>query len=916
MELADPHRSFAVLVGSTRYDHGDLEDLPAVAANLRDLGRLLEDPNIWGLPPERCVRLVDPASPQVFLDAIHEAAQQATDTLLFYFAGHGLTPLDEDGLLLALPSTDPDRAYSAVDYARVRREVLGTGPRVNRVVILDCCYSGKAFEGAMGGPASGSVTMAEQARIAGTYLLTACAANTTALAAPGETHTAFTGELIRLLDRGLPGGGPLIGATDVYDHLVGELRAQGRPTPQQRLSNTGRLLSFARNRHGRHGAGDLSAGRPLSAGAGSAGSAAASVPVIPAGLHELLRRPPRDIAAHAVGLHGTDPAGRHRLLELAALTRPAQETAALFCVLREEGSSGAVIVLATVAAERSPLDLAAIVPTLHALNDDEAVAELLSAIAELRGPEDIASTIRTLHEDAAGHGSRPDADVLLTAAMARLATTEAVLDLAGALWSAQLDDYATAVLRAPSVSSPRETSRLADALHSIGRTKEALALYRQIYGYIADDPAEVVRLLRILEEADATPDAQRLMQDATCAIAPLSRLMALCEALWAAGLGEHAQDALAGYARALTAQDVIGFATLLREQGHDDAVFHLLGHAAQHHPVSRTPEFVEALRAMGRPLDARALLNDAARRTPEEIGELLVLLDSRGATRDGGHVRDVLPQEPLLLAEVIRGMQALGASATQLVERVCRLAEPEFAETLVTLYQHGLGDVVDLLLHHLVRTDPEQAARCLSTVAQVGTPLQRTVLQAKLRAAGASVPPVGLGTIATLVGAHNPDGWGRPLVVNTSPTASGEQAAIVALCEVGLAGPVGQVLAKSARSMRTPEAVLLLGSLEEAGLTPVARAVVDGANWMFPDLYEEFLRAVVGSGLRDLASYALASAPSRLTTAERHALAEALGLPAPPGPAPAVPAPAVLDTPRAEPPPPPRPRGFDRWRRR
>ncbi|MDT9686954.1 caspase family protein [Streptomyces sp. P9(2023)] len=915
MELADPHGSYAVLVGSTRYDSTDLEDLPAVAENLRDLGRLLEDPGVWGLPPERCIRVVDPDSPQVFLDAVREAAQRATDTLLFYFAGHGLTPLDEDGLLLALPSTDPDRAYSAVDYARVRREVLGTGPRVNRVVILDCCYSGKAFEGAMSGPVSDSVsdsvTMAEQARIAGTYLLTACAANTRALAAPGETHTAFTGELIRLLDQGLPGAGPLIGATDVYDHLVGELRAKGRPTPQQRLGNTGRTLSFARNRHGRPGRRDPSGAGPGLAGPGfpgpgsaawgsvaqGAAGSAASVPVVPEGLHEVLRRPPRAIAERAAYLHTTDRATGRELLRLAALTRPAQEAAALACVLREEGSADAAdTVLATVAEERSPLDLAAIVPTLRALDDDEAVARLLPAIAERRGPEDVASTIRILHEDSAGHGSRPDADALLTAAMATLDTTEAVLGLAGALWSAQLDDHATLVLRAPSVSSPEETSRLADALHSIGRTAEALALHRQIYKFIARDPAEVVRLVRILEQVGEASEAHGLLHQAMRATTTLAQIMVLCEALWTAGMGEHAQDALAGYARVLSARGVIAFAALLQGQGHDDAVLHLLGHAARSQPVSHTPDIVEALRSMGRPLDARSLLTDAAkRRTPEEIGELLALL----AARDHAHVRDALPPEPLRIAQVIHHGHASGTPVQELIEGLRRLPEPEFAEVLVTLPKHGLGDVVDLLIRHVVQTAPEKAQRYLRHVADFGTALDRTVLQAKLRSAGAPVGPVRAETIAALLGREGPD-----------PSLDERVAVITALCEAGLTEPVADLLATSARLMPIPQVVALLSALDAAGLTAVARAIVDGAGWMFPDLYREFVGALADAGLRALATYALQSAPPRLTAAQRQELSEVLGLPAP-----ALPAPALPDNRPDEPPPPPRPR-LDRWRRR
>lgn len=247
MELPDPLGSYAVLIGSSSYESPDLEDLPAVSRNLEDLGRLLEDPGVWGLPPDHVTRVAEPSSPAQLLDAVREAARRATDTLLVYYAGHGLVgPGEVDSLLLALPSSDPERPYTSVDFANVRREVLDAGRKVNRVVILDCCYSGQAMTGGMNGP----VTMAEQARITGTYLLTACGPNRLAVAPPDEPHTAFTGELIRALSGGLPGAGPLIGATELYEHVTGELRAKGRPIPQQRLSNTGRDLVLARNRHG------------------------------------------------------------------------------------------------------------------------------------------------------------------------------------------------------------------------------------------------------------------------------------------------------------------------------------------------------------------------------------------------------------------------------------------------------------------------------------------------------------------------------------------------------------------------------------------------------------------------------------------------------------------------------------------
>ncbi|MET9953993.1 caspase family protein, partial [Streptomyces sp. NPDC006339] len=322
MEPADPRGSYAVLIGSSAYRSPELEDLPAVARNLEDLARLLADPGVLGLPPENITRVCEPPSPTELLDAVREATRRATGMLLVYYAGHGLVgPGEVDSLLLALPSSDPRRPYTSVDFASLRREVLGADRRTDRVVILDCCYSGQAMAGGMSGP----VTMAEQARIAGTYLLTACGPNRLAIAPPGEPHTAFTGELIRALSDGLPGAGPLIRATELYEHLVGELRAKGRPLPQQRLHNTGRDLVIARNRHGLRGG----------AAAGQAPRAAG--PAVPERFREPLRAQPRQIAEHAERLGRAEPAAAAEFLELAGGTRPAQEAAALAHLLRGRG---------------------------------------------------------------------------------------------------------------------------------------------------------------------------------------------------------------------------------------------------------------------------------------------------------------------------------------------------------------------------------------------------------------------------------------------------------------------------------------------------------------------------------------------------------------------------------------------------
>ncbi|MDT0482601.1 MULTISPECIES: hypothetical protein [Streptomyces] len=66
MDLPDPARSRAVLIGVDHYDH--LDDLPAVRNNVRHLAELLMAPDLWGLPLEQCAVLENPPSTDAVLD--------------------------------------------------------------------------------------------------------------------------------------------------------------------------------------------------------------------------------------------------------------------------------------------------------------------------------------------------------------------------------------------------------------------------------------------------------------------------------------------------------------------------------------------------------------------------------------------------------------------------------------------------------------------------------------------------------------------------------------------------------------------------------------------------------------------------------------------------------------------------------
>ncbi|MDR7276371.1 caspase family protein [Catenuloplanes atrovinosus] len=242
MALSDPGASRAVLIGVHSYAR--MPDLPAVARNLADLRAALTDHRTWGLPDGHCRVVAAPRDAEAILDAVTKAGEQATDTLLVYYAGHGLTDPHSDELHLTLPGSNPQFSATALRYDDLRRAIRNPLVRARRtVVILDCCYSGRALDGGMGATPTTEQTVTE-----GSHVLTAAGPTRRAWSPPGERHTAFTGELIRALTNGIPDGPELLSTDVVYRHVHTELRAKGRPEPQQANRNAGGDIVIARNR--------------------------------------------------------------------------------------------------------------------------------------------------------------------------------------------------------------------------------------------------------------------------------------------------------------------------------------------------------------------------------------------------------------------------------------------------------------------------------------------------------------------------------------------------------------------------------------------------------------------------------------------------------------------------------------------
>nr|WP_281286329.1 YDG/SRA domain-containing protein [Actinoallomurus bryophytorum] len=239
-----------MLVGTSHHEF--LPALPAVVNNLTALREALCSQDIWGLPPQYCATVCDPTDSTQMLDPVRNASREATDTLILYFAGHGLTN-QRGELYLSLCKSEEQKPYSAVKYEDVRDQLVDSRA-TRRIVILDCCFSGLAL-GSMAGEISAVVN---EASIEGTYILAAAPENRIALARPGEEYTAFTGELLNVVQGGLAGKPELLTLDTIFNHVRDVMCEKSLPVPQKRDRNTAGQLTLVKNRASRrerHGPG-------------------------------------------------------------------------------------------------------------------------------------------------------------------------------------------------------------------------------------------------------------------------------------------------------------------------------------------------------------------------------------------------------------------------------------------------------------------------------------------------------------------------------------------------------------------------------------------------------------------------------------------------------------------------------------
>ena len=219
----DPSQSAAVLIGVAEYPRSDYPSVPAAYESVRRLAAELADEQVWGIPREfRLVVLADPDRATV-LGALATASQLVgrQGMLLVYFVGHAETV----GTELCLAMRDADRSNPTETMltvsALVAAAAMGGSRSDKRMLMLDCCYSGRAASWLPGVSVKAGET-------AGWYFIGASDGGTEASApSTGET-TLFTAAALKVM-QGSPSWDERLTPAAVWREVSALLPAEPRP---------------------------------------------------------------------------------------------------------------------------------------------------------------------------------------------------------------------------------------------------------------------------------------------------------------------------------------------------------------------------------------------------------------------------------------------------------------------------------------------------------------------------------------------------------------------------------------------------------------------------------------------------------------------------------------------------------------
>jgi len=238
MTRIDPKNTQAILIGASEFDFANNEyfqNLPNVKTNLLKLRQLLID--VVHIDKNKIALKLDKDNSSEITSEIIGIIPNASDTIIVYYAGHGIPHLKN--LYLATKKTQPDEPEftGAMESKHLVDLVIKKAKAKKLIFIIDCCFSARAKEGV-------------DSKGKQVFFITAAPSTQAAKDESPEdaNYTAFTHELLVILEQGIDNAGDFLTFQEIANHLSKQLKEKGLPEPQLSTHGSPDKLGICKNR--------------------------------------------------------------------------------------------------------------------------------------------------------------------------------------------------------------------------------------------------------------------------------------------------------------------------------------------------------------------------------------------------------------------------------------------------------------------------------------------------------------------------------------------------------------------------------------------------------------------------------------------------------------------------------------------
>lgn len=222
--MFDVEGARAVLIGTTT-GHRSIypEDLPQCRNNIHALGELLARKDLVGIRNTHIRPVIDQPR-QLVVKQAAEVAAQATSFLLVYYVGHGVPGFDNNNrktVYLTTPESTRDEIdVTALGPDQLMARLYGTKAKI-KIFIFDACYSREWLPATMRSMSGDDLVVASVAArlrhsFPSQFSLVAGEDIVPSVAQADDPFTVLTGELLRVLEDGLPNDQPFISVQELF----------------------------------------------------------------------------------------------------------------------------------------------------------------------------------------------------------------------------------------------------------------------------------------------------------------------------------------------------------------------------------------------------------------------------------------------------------------------------------------------------------------------------------------------------------------------------------------------------------------------------------------------------------------------------------------------------------------------------